>query len=85
MSDISAVISSLQSLRGDMWQARPDTLEAIGFLEHALGDLSGFEDQHARDAEVEVRAAIAAIREAYGTWMDQYVRRSDDLAQHLAS
>jgi hypothetical protein len=85
MTDINTTIHTLRALNGDLRQARPAVLEAVASLEHALSCLRGLDDPHARNAEADVSAALADLREAHAIWMDEYARRAEDLSRRLAS
>lgn len=85
MADITDAIHELHSLCSDVRQITPYVLEAISSLESALQSLCGLNDQHARNAEAEIRSAMVELRNAHATWMDDYTRRADDLAHRLAS
>jgi len=85
MTDIDTSVKAIQVLIHDCRQTVPYVLESISSLESALSCLSGLDDEHARNAESDVRSAISELRSAHATWLDHYTRRSDDLCRRLVA
>ncbi|MCL1838103.1 MAG: hypothetical protein FWG47_02145 [Propionibacteriaceae bacterium] len=85
MTDIYTTICTLQALCTAVRQTRQNILEAISALEHALDSLRALDDPYARNAEADVLAALADLRAAHATWLEEYTRRADDLSRRLAA
>lgn len=85
MTDIHTTVAALQSLCGDVRQTRPHVMEAMSSLDRALSSLRGLAGPHARNAEADVRTAMADLQEAHATWMEKYARGADDLSHRLSA
>ncbi len=85
MSDLQHAIDGLHRLCADVRQISSMAEEMLTWLTTALVEVRQFDGARARSAEAEIRIAVNALREARGVWLDDYVRRSEDLCRRIAS
>ncbi len=85
MTGLDATIDGLQRLCTDVGQISSMVDEVLSWLQDALNSVQQLDGTHARTAETQIGAAQTALREARAVWLDDYVRRSEDLCRRIAS
>lgn len=85
MTDFQTSLDAIRRLCADVTQITPLIDEMLARLQDTLDGVRGLDDPHARNAEAEIRAAQAVLREARAVWLEDYVRRSEDLYRRIAS
>lgn len=85
VSDLQGTIEQLHRLCADVRPISSMVDEMLSWLQRALDSVQQLDDSHARAAETQIREAQTALREARTVWLDDYVRRSEDLCRRIAS
>lgn len=85
MTGLDAAVDGLHRLCTDVRQISSMTDEMLSWLQQALDSVQQLDGAQARSAEAQIRAAQTALREARAVWLDDYVRRSEDLCRRIAS
>jgi hypothetical protein len=85
MDSLQESARALQSLCVEMKSTTHLTIEMLSWADEVLDNLCALSGPHARNAESEVRAAQAALREALTTWQADYIQRSENLCRRITS
>lgn len=85
MTDFQASLDAIRRLCVDVSQITPLLDEMLAGLQRTLDGLNELNDSHARNAEAEIRAAQSVLREVRAVWLDDYVRRSEELCRRIES
>lgn len=85
MTGLDATIDGLHRLCTDVGQISSMVDEILSWLQRALDSVQQLDGPRARTAETQIRAAQGALREVRAVWLDDYVRRSEDLCGRIAS
>lgn len=85
MTGLDATIDQLHRLCTDVGQISSMVDEMLSWLQQALDSVQQLDGAQARTVEGQIRAAQTALREVRAVWLDDYVRRSEDLCRRIAS
>ncbi len=85
MSDLQHAIDGLHRLCADVRQISSMAEEMLLWLTTALAEVRQLDGSHARAAETQIQAAADALREARAVWLEDYLRRSEELCRRIES
>ena len=86
MDDFQTTINALQGLNRDVRHVQSVLNGVQSELSAALSDLMQFQDDsHATNAQSAIRSAQNENRQTMTGWLNDYMRRSDDLCHRIAA
>lgn len=85
MTDLQSAIDGIHRLCTDVHQISSMTDEMLSWLASALSDVQRLDDSRARTAEAQIRVAQASLREARAVWLEDYVRRSEEICRRASA
>lgn len=85
MSDINEAIRALRALCADVQHTQSTVLEAVASIDRTTTALSGLDDPHARNAVADLRVARSELRDAHATWINEFLKRANELCERLSA